>query len=162
MKIKGWLKRFSARFFKKMSQTVDKREIKMKEDKQFISYKKIANALLETMESNIDEVGRELIVPHEFIIHLNPANIERRKSYEDVLVKELKEEIKSNAKRKDLYINPEKVTIQFLPDAGLEIKDVKVVCPAAVMDRQKQKTLVEEGANKTVVKPDVNNIENKG
>lgn len=156
--IKNKLKNLFSKFKEKSQKeitTEKKEEKKTKEGKKFISYEKIATALLDSLEENIDEVGTELIVPHHFVIYLHPLNIKRRKAYEDVVIRELKKELSVEAKKNSYYLNEEKVSIEFLPDETLSIHEVRVISPGIPEEtlESPKGTKLEEGSENTVLKP---------
>ena len=110
-----------------------------------ISYNKISGAMRSAVNKHTDKVGRVMVVPHKYIIHLSEADRKRRQSYEATVLKELKAELLEMIKKRNMQLDESKLIILFETDSGVETGRVEVECPeVARAEQEPDGTLLEK------------------
>jgi len=92
-----------------------------------IPYKKISKSLKELMKDNVDVVGRKIIIPNYYEIHLNEDDRKVRLEVEDVLCEELREEIYHEIRKINPEQNKRDIEIVIQTDPVIESGGYKIM-----------------------------------
>jgi len=134
-------------------------------EKEKIPYKDISKKLKEVMKSNVDVVGRKIIIPGYYAIYLNEAERKSRREVENVLCDELKEELYHEMRKINPEQNKRDLVVEMQTDTSLEDGEFRIghhitrpqseppVQPAPTPSQSEmdlQKTIVEQPPRKPV------------
>lgn len=98
----------------------------LSKEKERIPYKDISKKLKEVMKSNVDVVGRRIIIPSYYAIYFNEADRKLREEVEDVVCDELKEELYHDMRKINPEQNKRDLCIEVKTDASLENAEFRI------------------------------------
>jgi hypothetical protein len=98
----------------------------LSKEKERIPYKDISKKLKEVMKSNVDVVGRKIIIPNYYAIYFNKADRKMREEVEDVVCDELKEELYHDMRKINPEQNKRDLCIEVKTDATIENSEFRI------------------------------------
>ncbi len=93
-----------------------------------ISYSRLAKAVCDALRDNRDEIGRRVLLPNVVHLYCSPEDREIRKSFEDILIAELKEELAGRAREWDAEITPLFFRLELHTDESLRAGECYAGC----------------------------------
>ena len=116
-------------FWKKVSDLDDDSESanSISKDKERIPYKDISKKLKDVMKSNVDVVGRKIIIPNYYAIFFTEADRKMREEVEEVVCDELKEELYHEIRKINPEQNKRDLIVEILTDSEMENGEFRII-----------------------------------
>ena len=85
-----------------------------------IPYSRFSKAVCDAVRDNRDEIGRKVIVPNEVHLYCSPEDREARRTFEDILISELRDELAAASHEWNSKITPDFFNLKLYTDSSLE------------------------------------------